>query len=358
MKRNAKLLSLLVAVMLIIAVFTGCQPSGTTGATEAPKAKQELIIFSWADYLPQEVLDDFTAETGIEVVYTYFTSNDEMLAKLSAANGGIYDLVLASDYVVDIARKEGLMQELNKELIPNFKDIHPKFQGDFFDEESKYTVPYAAGSPVIVYNPAMVDCEITGYNSWWDESLVGQIVLLDDARVMLGMTLKSMGYSLNETDPELIRAAGEKMKELKPNILAFDYDTAHEKMINEEAAVAFMFTSQASWAVMERPDLEVVYPEEGLGYGIDSFFITSNAPNAEAANMFLNYILQGEVSAELSLFTQYMNCVTTATEFLPDEYFNDVLYIPADVLDGKEFIEDVGAEAAAVYDEVWLQVKQ
>ena len=358
MKRNVKLLSLAVAVMLIIAAFTGCQPAGGSGTQGGTAEKQSLVIFSWADYIPQEVLDAFTAETGIEVVYTYFTSNDEMLAKLNAANGGTYDLVLASDYVVDIARKEGLMQELNKELIPNFKDIDPKFQGDFFDEESKYTVPYAAGSPVIVYNPALVDCEITGYNSWWDESLKGKLVLLDDGRVMLGMALKSMGYSLNETDPELIRAAGEKMKELKPNILAFDYDTAHEKLITEEAAIAFMFTSQASWAVMERPDFKVVYPEEGLGYGIDSFFITSNAPNAEAANKFLNFILNGEVSAELSLFTQYMNCVTTATEFLPEEYFNDVLYIPEEVLDGKEYIQDVGPEAQAVYDEVWVQVKQ
>jgi spermidine/putrescine transport system substrate-binding protein len=357
-KKYSKLITALLAVLLVAAMVAGCTPENQPGGG-AGSEKRQVVIFTWADYLPQEVLDRFTAETGIEVVYTYFTSNDEMLAKLSAANGGTYDLVLAGDYVVDIARKQNLMQEIDKGVVTNFKDIDPKFQGQFFDEENKYTVPYAAGSPVIVYNPALVgDVEITGYNSWWDEGLRNKLVLIDDARVMLGMSLKSMGYSLNETDPELIRAAGEKLKELGPNIIAYDYDTPHEKLITDEAAVGFMFTSQASWAVMERPDLKVVYPEEGMGFGIDSFFITSNAPNAKEANEFLNFILQGEVSAELSLFTQYMNCVTTAKEFLPEEYFNDVLYIPAEILGETEYIVDIGAEAEAIYAEVWVQVKQ
>jgi spermidine/putrescine transport system substrate-binding protein len=281
-----------------------------------------------------------------------------MLTKLKAANGGTYDLVLASDYIIDMARKEGLLQELNKDIITRFGDIDPSFQSKFYDEENKYTVPFAAGTPLIVYNPNMITSEITGYNSWWDESLKNSIVLIDDARVIIGMTLKSMGYSLNETAPAIIRAAGEKLESLKGNILAFDYDTPHQKLISGDAAVGFMFTPQAYWAISENPDLKVVYPEEGMGFGIDCFFIPANAPHAEEANEFLNYILDGQVSADLSLWTQYMNCVTTAKEFLPEEYFNDVLYIPADILGDTEFIEDVGPEASAVYDEVWVKFKQ
>jgi spermidine/putrescine transport system substrate-binding protein len=318
-----------------------------------------MVLFSWADTFPQEVLDAFTAETGIKVVYTYFESNEEMLTKLEAAKGGDYDVVMASDYIVDIARKEGLMQKLDKSVITRYGDIEPAMLNQFYDPDNEYCVPYEAGTPLIIYDPAKVDFEIKGYNDLWNPALEDSVVIIDDARVITGITLLSMGYTMNETEESIIRAAGDKLITLKPNIRVFDYSAPHEKMISGEAAVGFMFTSQIVWALSERPDLKVVYPEEGMGYGIDSCFIPSNAPNPEYANLFLNFILDGKISAQISEFTQYINCVTTAKEYLSPEYLNnEALYIPGEILGDAQFIMDVGPDATALYDEVWTAMKQ
>ena len=349
MKKFVRLTAVALAMVLMCMLLVGCQ---------SEKEAEPLVIFTWSDYLPQEVLDAFTAETGIPVEYTYFTQNEEMLTKLQAANGGTYDLVLASDYIIDIAIKEGLVQKLDKNIITNYQYIGEGFKGQFYDPNDEYTVPFAAGTPLIVYDPAKVDIEVTGYNTWWDPSLENSIVVMDSARVVVGMVLKSMGYSLNESDPAILAQAEEKLMQLKPNILALDYDTPHEKIISGECAMAFMFTPQAYWAVTERPELEVVYPVEGMGYGVDSFFIPSQAPTAEAANKFLQFILEGETAAELAMFTQYMCCVETAYDYLPEEYFNEILYIPAEILGETEIVQDVGPEATAIYDEIWTRFKQ
>lgn len=343
----------------IIAILLLCALTLTLGACSSGGGEDELVIFTWANYLPQDMLDRFTEETGIRVNYTYFTSNDEMLAKLQAVNGGDYDLILASDYAIDIARKEGLLQKLNLDDIPNFKDIDPAFQSKFYDETNEYTVPFSAGTPLIVYDPAKVDIDIDGYNDLWDPSLRDSLVVIDDARVMIGITLMSMGHPMNTTDEAVLQQAADKLMQLRPNIRAFDYDTPYEKMISGETAVGFMFTPQANWAVTERPDLQVVYPEEGLGFGIDSFFIPSNAPHADNASRFLNFILQGDVSAELSEFSQYMNCVTTAKEYLSEEYLNNkVLYVPSELLTDAQFVEDVGSAAQEIYNNIWTAFKQ
>nr|MDD6335338.1 spermidine/putrescine ABC transporter substrate-binding protein [bacterium] len=323
------------------------------------KADDQLVLFTWADYFPQDVLDAFEKDTGIEIVYTYFDSNEEMLSKLQSAKGGDYDVILASDYILDIARREGLLSKLDKEQISNFKDIDPVFQGHFYDPDNEYTVPYAAGTPLIIYDPAKVSIDIKGYNDLWDASLKDSIVMMDDARNVMGVALWSMGESLNTTDEAKLRAAGDKLMQLKPNIRVLDYNLPHEKMISGEASVGYMFTPQVLWALSERPDLKVVYPEEGMGFGIDSCVVPVNAPHQENAFKFLNYILDGQVSAKLSEFTQYINCVTTAKEFLSKEYLeNEVLYIPSEILGEAEFMEDIGAEATEVVDEIWVKFKQ
>lgn len=354
MKPSRKWVTFILAMVMVTAfTLTGC--NGSNGQTEDNK---ELVIFTWAEYIPEDVIKAFEEQSGYKVVYSTFESNEEMLTKLSAAKGGDYDLVLVGDYVIDMARKQGLVQKLDKTKIPRFKDIDPGAQGFFFDPDNEYVVPYVAGTPLIVYDPAKVDIDIKGYNDLWDPSLKDSVVVFDDARLMVGFTMKAMGYSLNTTDPETIKAAGDKLIELKPNIKALDYNTPHEKMISGEATVGFMFTSQLFDVMAAKPDFKLVYPEEGMGFGIDGFFIPAKAPNPTAANEFLNYILDGKTSAELTRFTKYMNCVTTAKEFMTEEEMNNpAVYIPKDKLGDTEFIEDVGT-AAEIIDEEWTRFKQ
>ena len=354
MKKHLRATALGLALLMML--LTGCQAA--PAATTTPPVK-DLVIFTWADYLPADILDEFMKESGVNVVYTYFESNEEMLTKLQSSDGAQYDLVLASDYIIDLAREQNLAQKLDKSKIPNFGDIDPVMQGQYYDETNEYTVPFAAGTPLIVYDPARVSIDIKGYNDLWNPALKDSIVIMDDMRNVMGITLKSMGQSFNVTDPAIIKAAGEKLMGLKDNIRVFDYNEPHMKMIAGETTVGYMFTPQVLWALSERPDLKVVYPQEGMGFGIDSFFIPSKAPNPDAAHKFLEFVLRGEISARLSEWTQYINCVSTAKAFMPEEVLSsEVLYIPSEILGDAEFIENIGAEATTLFDAEWIKFKQ
>lgn len=341
----------LVLVLTLTLVSAGC--------TAAPAGDKELVLFSWADYVDPELLTQFTEETGIKVNYNYFTSNEEMLAKLEAVEGGDYDIVLASDYIINIARSENLLKEIDKEKVPNFSNLNPSYMNQFFDPDGKYAVPYVAGTPLIIYDPSKITCEITGYNSLWDESLKDQLVIMDDMRNVIGMTLKSNGYSLNTEDTQALEEAGKKLLELKPNIRALDGDTPHEKIISGECSIGYIFTSQVSNVLAERPDFEVCYPAEGMGFGIDAMFIPSNAPHEEAALKFIDFMCDAQVSATSSVWTQYINCNTAATEFLPEEFLsNKAVNIPADVLGEIEFMQDISPAATEQMNSIWNTFKQ
>jgi len=333
-------------------------PAPTTAPPTAPPTRQELVIFTWADYIADDVIQAFEQDTGINVIYTFFDQNEEMLMKLGSSGGVGYDLILASDYIIAEAAEQGLVQNLDYTKIPNALNVEAAYTGQFYDPDAAWTIPFAAGTPLIVYDPARVSIPITGYASLWDPALVDSVVAFDNSRLMVGFTMKMLGGSLNTEDPDMIRAAEEKLYELKPNIVALDYDTPHLKMISGEATVGLMFTSQVLWATEEKPGLEVVYPEEGMGFGIDAFFISSGAANVDNAHLFLNYILQGEVAATLSEYHGYINCVASAKEFLPPETLeNKALYIPPEVLGDIEFMQNISAEATELIDDAFTRFK-
>ena len=194
-----KLAAFALSIVLVCSVL-----AGTAGAEE----EKTLNVFTWSLYLDQDtILTPFTEETGIEVNYDYFDSYEEMLMKLQAVDAVTYDIVLASDYILDIARKEGLLMKLDKEKLSNWDNLNPVYLGQFYDPNDEYCVPYAAGTPLIIYDPAYVDFPITGYASLWDERLEDSVVLMDDARNVIGITLKTMGESFNVTDKAVLDAA-------------------------------------------------------------------------------------------------------------------------------------------------------
>ncbi|MCI8650425.1 MAG: extracellular solute-binding protein [Anaerotruncus sp.] len=327
--------------------------SDKSAAPEAQPSGEEKVLnlFTWVDYFPDDILEEFSAQTGMKINYSTFESNEEMLMKVQS--GGEYDLVLASDYIIEIARQQDQLLPLDKEKIPNFKNINPAFQSKFFDPENQYTVPYAAGIPLIIYNPQMVDFEVTGYEDLWNPAFKDSVVVMDDARNVIGLTLKTLGKGLNETDPAVLAQAQEKLQTLWPNIRALDYNTPYNLMISGETAIGYMFTSQVITALNENPELKVVFPKEGLGFGIDACFVPAKAPHPENAMAFLDFILEGERSAHITDQIYYISCNSAATEYLS----NQALVIPDEAIKGAEFIQDVG-EATQLYNDIWTQFKQ
>jgi spermidine/putrescine transport system substrate-binding protein len=301
--------------------------------------------------IPQEVLDGFTEQTGTKIIYSNFDTDETMLEKLAQAGGGDYDLVIADDYIIEQAVQEGLVSEIDKDIVTNFDNINPLYQGQFYDPDDIYTVPYGAGIPLIVYDPELVDFEIKGYSDLWNPELEDSVAITANYRVINGITLLSMGKSMNEEDVSVIEEAGQKLQELAPNIRLIQDDNTQNALLNGEASAAFLYTSQVTSVLAENPDLEVVYPEEGLGFGIMGAFIPSEAPNAEAANKFLNYILEPEVFKQCIEYIGYYN-----TNGAADDIVDPTLVVPDSVTSG-EIIQNVSAEADEAYNKNWTEFK-
>ena len=336
------------AAVMLCAALTAAM---ATGVSVSAKDKDELVLYTWDGMVPQEVLDDFEKETGTKVVYSNFDTDETMLEKLSQAKGGDYDVVIADDYIIESAVKEGLVQKLDKDAITNWGNINPLFQGQFYDPDDEYTVPYGAGIPLIVYDPDQVDIDIKGYKDLWDPSLEDSVAIIGAYRVICGITQLSMGESMNEDDVDVIARTGEKLQELAPNIRLIQDDNTQNALLNGEASVAFLYTSQVTQALKDNPDLKVVYPEEGLGFGILGTFIPREAPNAEAANEFINYLLQPEVTAKCINSVGYYN-----TNKAADDLVDENLVVPDDVTKG-ESIENVSQEAEQEYNKIWTEFK-
>lgn len=335
------------AAVLMCAVLAGCALTGFKDAGE----DKELVLFTWQGMFPQEVLDGFEEETGVKVIYSNFDTDETMLEKLSMAKGGDYDFVIADDYILETVIASGLAQELDKEVLENIGNINPLYQGQFYDPEDAYTVPYGAGIPLIVYDPEQVDLDIQGYSDLWDESLEDSVALVGNYRVINGITQLSLGKSMNEEDVDVIKETGKKLLELAPNVRMIQDDNTQNALLNGEASVALLYTSQVTAALAENPDLKVVYPKEGLGFGIMGAFIPSQAPNKDAAYSFLDYLMQPEIAAQCTNYIGYYS-----TNKAADEFVNENLVVPDDVTKG-EIVQNVSQEAEEQYNKNWTEFK-
>ncbi len=344
-----KTIALILALLLCLPLLGG--PSG------AKAAGTTLNLYTWAEMFDPEVLAAFEEETGITVNYTNFDYDETMLAKLESTNGGEYDLIIADDYIIETVIAEGLARKLDLDKIPNFGNINPLYQGQFYDPTDEYTVPYGAGVQTIVYNPALVETEIHGYADLWNEEFEDNLAIIANYRVIIGMALKVLGYSYNTNDPAELAEAAELLYKLAPNIRLIKDDNLQDDLISGEVTAAIMYTSQVTMAKLADPDLAVVYPEEGIGFGIMGMFIPSDAPNADAAYAFIDYILRPEVSARCFEYLGYY-CTNKAADPLIDEAFREFLVLP-DVFDtaDMEMIGNISSEAMEQQAEIWTEFK-
>jgi len=344
-----KAFAAVMALALVAGLLSGCAKK------EEPVAP--LNLFTWEGMFPQEVLDAFTAETGIAVNYNNFDFGETMLAKLEAAKGGDYDLVIVDDYIIEMAIAQGLAQKLDKSKIPSLGNVNSIYQGQFYDPKDEYTVPYGAGVQTIVYNPDKVTIDIKGYEDLWDPSLEDSIGTIANYRVINGMALKVLGESYNTNDLDKINAAGQKLLELAPNIRLIKDDNIQDDLLSGEIDVAVMYTSQVTQVMLANPNLKVVFPSEGIGFGIMANFIPSKAPNPEAACKFMEFILDPEIAAQCFEWLGYYCTTKTADNLIADEY-KDFLTLPEEFdKEDMEMIQSVSAEAEEVHTRVWTEFK-
>jgi spermidine/putrescine-binding protein len=335
-----KKIAFVVFVLTFAMAVTGCG------------GKNRLVLYTWDEMFPQEVLLEFERETGIKITYVNFDTNETMLTRLQASKGRNYDLVIADDYIIETVIAEGLAQKLDKSKISNYRNINRVYQRQFYDPADEYTVPYGAGVQTIVYDPARVNITISGYADLWDPSLVNSVGVIGNFRVINGMALKVLGESYNTNDVAVIRAAGDLLLWLAPNIRVIMDDHLEDELISGEISAAVMYTSQVTTAKMERPELEVVFPQEGIGFGIMAAFIPSRAPNPDVAYAFLNYILDARRGAECFEYLGYYSTYSASDLLIAPDY-KEFLTLPEGFNTNMEMIQNISPKAEEAHDLIW-----
>ena len=344
------------AVICAVFVFGGFYYAQESNMMNSEK----VVVYNWGEYLDPEVLTMFEEETGIDVVYEEFETNEILYPKISS--GAIaYDVICPSDYMIQRMIENDLLAEINFDNIPNIKNIGKDYmeQSRQFDPENKYSVPYCWGTVGILYNKTMVDEPITSWSVLWDEKYKDNILMQDSVRDAFGVTLKYLGYSLNSTDLDELTEARDLLIKQKPLVQAYVIDQVRDKMIGNEAAIGVIYSGEAIYTQMENPDLEYVIPEEGSNIWIDSWVIPKNAENKENAEKFINFLCRPEIALMNFEYITYSTPNIEARKMIEDEAIrnSEIAFPDLSKYDNLETFQYLGTEADQTYGELWNQVK-
>jgi spermidine/putrescine-binding protein len=343
-------------------------PAAPTSEAAAPAApaqptSTELNLYAWTDYIPQQLLDDFSSKYGIKVNYDTYSSNEEMLAKLQAGAAG-YDVVIPSDYTVAIMVAQDMLEPLDMTQIPNFANVDAEFTNEYYDPGNKYSVPYQWGTTGLVYDKAKAPFEPKSWADLWDARFENHLVVLDDSREVPGMALQVLGFDKNSTNPQELDQAKQKLIELKPNILLFNSDDPETSLITGETWAGLVWNGNAALGHNEDPNIEYICPTEGCGIWFDNLAVPKGAPHADAAMAFINFVLDPAESVLITQEFPYSNPNKAALDYMkanePDTYTAYMDFAgtnpPADFIKRAVPIKDVG-DATQLYDQLWTDFK-
>jgi spermidine/putrescine-binding protein len=327
---------------------------------DAGQAAQEKVlnVYIWSEYLPQPVLDDFKAETGITVRVANFDSNEVLLEKLKSGVTD-YDVVVPSDYMVRRLITLNLLRPIDKAKFKGFENLDPKFLDQRFDPGNRYSVPYFWGTTGIGYNEAKTGGPVDSWDVMWDRKYEGKVSMLNDGRELFAVALQRMGKGVNETDPAVLEQAAKMLKEQKPLVRKYDSDSFHEKLQSGDVTLAHGYNGQIAKAIAKKPDeLAYAVPKEGGTFWMDNLCVPATARHTEAVDAFLGYVLRPEVAAKIAEGVGYGTPNQAAKARLPPAVVkNEVVYPPDEVLGRCRFMEDVGGEPAKRINELMTEIK-
>lgn len=321
---------------------------------------EKLVVYNWGEYIDPEVLTMFEEETGIDIVYEEFETNEILYPKISS--GAIaYDVICPSDYMIQRMIENDLLSEINFDNIPNLKNIGKQYleRSRQFDPENKYSVPYCWGTVGILYNKMMVDEPVDSWSILWDPKYKDNILMQDSVRDAFGVTLKYLGYSLNSIDLDELTEAKNLLIEQKPLVQAYVIDQVRDKMIGNEAALGVIYSGEAIYTQKENPNLEYVIPKEGSNIWIDSWVIPKNAEHKENAEKFINFLCRPDIALMNFEYITYSTPNEAARELIEDESIrnSEIAFPDLSKYDNLETFQYLGTEADQVYGDLWNKVK-
>ena len=343
---HKKLIALISATILISSSLIGCVGNKSN-------SNKVINVFNCGDYIDEELITKFEEETGYKVEYSTYDTNEIMYSKIKSGSNK-YDLVFPSDYMIEKMINEGMAEKINFDNIPNYKYIDEKFKNLSYDPNNEYSVPYMWGTIGIIYNPEIVKEEVKSWDILWDKKYDKEIIMFNSVRDTMAIALSKLGYSMNSTNPEEIKQPADILIEQKPIVKAWFVDQVKDAMINDEAALATVWSGDANYIISENPKLEYVVPEEGSNKWFDAMVIPKDAPNKEGAEAFINFLTDPENSLQNVDYIQYYTPNWKTYEMLDDEVKES--YPTDETLDNCEVFKDLDRDSLKIYDDEWIRI--
>ncbi len=346
----------LLAVLAAAALGTGACRRAEEPPYPGPGEKK-LNLYIWSEYLPSEVIEEFTRRTGIKVSYDLYDSNEAVLAKLESGVTA-YDLVVPSDYMVRILSQLKLLRPLDRSRLKNFGNLDPRFLDQEFDPGNAYSIPYVWGTTGYGYDKQKAGKTQDSWAPLFDPANRGQVLMLDDMRECFAAALKYLGHSLNSTDPAVLRQAADLLKKQKPLVKTYNSSDYENILASGDVTYAHGYNGQIAKVVARQPErFAYVLPREGATLWMDNVCLPARARNVESIYAFLDYILEPEVDARIVDGIRYASANVPARQFIRPEILNDpAIYPPPEALSRCEFVRDIG-DATTILDEYWTEIK-
>ena len=353
-RRGSRWLAL--AMVLCLWGSLSCQRTPDGNGQGREPAVPVLHYLTWSDYVSRETITEFEQVAGARVIVDTFASNEELLAKLQGGASG-YDVAVPSDFMVTIMAAQGLLAELDAGAIPNVASLEPHLQHPAFDPSHRYSLPYFWGTVGIGYDSAVLAEAPESWEALWDERYRGKISMLNDTREVFGAALRSMGRSMNTTDPVEIEAAKQKLIRQKPLVKTYASEHYDQLLASGDVVLAHGWGGQVARAMADRPSIRYVVPKEGATMWTDCLVVLKSSNQYPLALRFLNYLIDARVAAKSSERLLFASSNRESRAFVkPAVLGNPAVYPPVELLPRLEWMTDVG-RATRHYDRAWTELK-
>lgn len=354
---SAHKLCMLLCACLFAALVGGCGEDNRPAAPAKPKLAQELVFYDWADDMPQSVLDAFTSEFGIKVTYRTYENDQEMLESLRA--GTAYDVAVADNHIVPQLVAEGLLAEIEHRNIPNLKHLSPSFRDLVFDPGNRYSVTYNWGLTFLLQRVDPGTPPVNGWADLWSEHFAGRVHLWNLQRTCLGLALKSLGYSINSENPAELEAALQRLLTLKgkADFSGYTPEKAMEILAGGSATLIYGWAGDVVRARNRNLDIRHVLPAEGTIQWGDNFVIPKASRAKETAEVFINFLMRPEISAQIVNEQHYATANQSAQSLIKPEILSDaVIFPPKEQMIKAEVYLPLSKEGQMLHDRIWQRL--
>ena len=327
-------------------------------------AANEITVYNWGQYISDgtddslDVIKAFEEETGIKVNYLTFDSNESMYTKLKTG-GTTFDVIIPSDYMIAKLISEDMLEPLDFSNIPNYEYIDEAFRNQAYDPENTYSVPYTWGTVGLIYNKNYVsDEDAESWSCLWNSKYQGKLLMFDNPRDAFAIAESMLGYSFNTEDEQEFKNCADLLATQSPVLQGYVMDQIFDRMERGEAWAAPYYAGDYLTMVEENPDLGFYFPKEGFNLFIDAACIPKGCQNKAAAEAYINFLCDPEISGENLDYLGYSTPISEAKQYMdPETAESEIAYPTEETLaNGRAFI-NLSEDTSRFTDSLWLQVK-